>query len=159
MNLGRCSHSIKGKGAGAKSKSKGSKVTAENSAVAPEGGEGCDIDPWVGIPAQDTANTHIPSPKHSGICTQGRCPNAPGACLGLGKGRWCSFRVTMSFPILKGHSGCAPSRVLCTHLKDSAKKSPEMSHLASLVVLLCHLSFSETPWKFIPAKLPWRTPG
>lgn len=154
MNLGRCSHPIRGKRAGAKNKFKRSKITAENCAVVPEGGEGCDIHPWVGIPAQDTANTsHSPSWSTQLICTQGT-----RSLFGQGKGRWCWVRVTMSFPILKGHFGCA-SRVLGTHLKDSAKKSPEMSHLASLAVLLCHLSFSGTPWKFIPAKLPWRTPG
>lgn len=87
MNLGRCSHSIKGKGAGAKSKSKGSKVTAENSAVAPEGGEGCDIDPWVGIPAQDTANTPHPLPETFRYLHSGQVSKCTRSLLGPGQGK------------------------------------------------------------------------
>lgn len=167
MILGRCSHPIRVERAGARSESKGSKVTVENGVVAPEGRSRPWNSPLGGYSQhKETANTSHPifwsiqvfasmahvQMHHDPDFGQGKVmvsqdqnvlPDCSRAILDLPPQGFCE-------PI---------SRILWTFLKDSSKKSPEMPHACFTCCLLSHLSFSETPWKFIPAKLPWRTSG
>lgn len=130
MNLGRCSHPIRGERAGAKSKSKGSKVTVENSVVVPEGRSRLLNSPLGGYSQhKETANTSHRTFWSIQVF-------APLARVQMHQDHvWTWLREgdaesgsECPSQLLRGHFACASPRILWIFLKDSAKKSPEMPH-------------------------------
>lgn len=156
MNLSRCSHPIREERAGAKSKFKGRKVTVENGVVAPEGRSRRWNSPLVAYSQhKETANTSHPTFWSIQVF-------APMACVQMHQDHvWAWWREADAesesqcpSQLLEGHFGCASSKICEPSSRILQRNHQKCLMLASLAVLLHHLSFSETPWKFIPAKLP-----